>query len=152
MRTIGRAGLVLVVVGALALAPMPADAAELLLAPAIGDAPTGAYNVTPYCMVAPGVATSLDTITFVVTGYAQASSRTTAAPIATGLSCWIENTITQVRYGPRSGAEPGPTAVAAGPIEVPFNGTYRLCGQANALFTDNVTATNVTPPCRPLPQ
>jgi hypothetical protein len=150
MRIIGKAGLVLMAAGTLAFAPMPAEAAQLVLAPAVGDAPTGTYNVTPSCTVAPGVAATFDEITFTVAGDAQASSRTGALPVATGISCWIEDTITHVAYGPRSAAMPGPTAVVAGTITVPFNGSYRLCGEANALFNDNMVATGVTPPCHSL--
>jgi hypothetical protein len=115
-------------------------AAGAYLAPAIGLPSIQTHSVAPACTAGPGVSTSLGSVTYTVYGTATATSTNGTAAVATGITCWIQDWYTGQVYGAKlSQALPGPAAVVAGTVTVPFQSDPRLCASANALFTNNVT-------------
>lgn len=143
-----RTAFVATVTASLCLGATPASAvATPFLAPAVGIPTTAQYNAVPHCNVGVGVATSLYSIRYVVDGFATSYSTNGTAAVATGISCWIKDLVTGNTYGPVAQALPGPYAVAAGTIDVPIDSTPFLCGEANALFSNNEPATGTTVGC-----
>ncbi|MEX2458648.1 MAG: hypothetical protein WD770_06645 [Actinomycetota bacterium] len=118
----------------------PAAAQPLLLTDG-GTGSNGAHRVQPQCAAALGVSTELNTVTYVVTGRAHGSTTDNhAQPVGTSMACSIRNAATGQEYGRVSGGLPGSAVVVAGKIKVPNTGTLILCAYANAVFTDNHTA------------
>ena len=135
-----RVGLVAAVISAVALVAGPVSAADIVLLD-LGEGSNGSHVVTGVCTGGPGVATDLGSITYVIKG--TASGRTTdghAVPTATGITCRVKDRQTGGTYGTVSGSLPGPSGAAVGTVRVPTSGDPYVCAVANALFSDNHTA------------
>ena len=128
-------------IAALCLMASPALAVNGVLLPALGSGASGPHHITGLCNPLAGAATNLNQITYAIETTASAYSTNGSYAVGASVRCYAyRTTYPYTIYGSVSGGLPGPTAAGAGVVSVPTNVEAALCVKANAVFSDNGTA------------
>lgn len=139
----------LVLAGAMAatsvfLIPVHAHAVALI-AVGNGHGSNGPYNYFAVCNGQAGAATNLNQITFAVDAVGTATAtKLGVVGVGTTVTCVIKDRFTGQVFGTIAAGDPGPEAVAAGLVGVPFNSSPEACPSGVGVFSDGGSAALTT--------
>jgi hypothetical protein len=135
--TLGAAAIV--AVAAAATAPLRAGAVAMDTG-AVSTGFNGAYSVHASCAAVVGAATSLSSVTYAINVSGTAAATNGAIPVAVGVTCVLQDSVTGTVYGKVAGGLPGPVGEGAGLVTVPISSSPISCVSANAVFNDGGSA------------